>query len=380
RVGANLYASPVVFGGTVFAATESDTVVAMTLSSGSVIWKASLGSPLPGSNLPCGDINPSGITGTPVIDPVRRLLWVVAFVKPGHHVLFGLDLQSGRVKVHTNVDPPGLDPLVEQQRGALALVGDRVIVPFGGLYGDCGSYHGALESVSATGARLGDYQVPGRRQGGLWAPGGVAVDSTGNLFVTSGNGEPFGLAPGGDTVLSLNSSLALTDWFTPPGSAQLDRADTDLGSTGPVLLGGGLLFQIGKSGIGYLLSASALGHSGTNFFSRGVCEGAYGAAAATAKMIFVPCSQGLYALRLGPGPGFAVAWKQVGWQPGPMVVAASTVWALDPQAGVLIGLDAASGREMARLQVGRASRWSAPAAAGGVIVIGAGQAIRAIGN
>src|SRR5579883_2701221 len=54
---------------TLVAATEQNTVLAIDASDGSVIWSKTLGTPVPLSRLPCGNINPFGITGTPVIDP-----------------------------------------------------------------------------------------------------------------------------------------------------------------------------------------------------------------------------------------------------------------------------------------------------------------------
>src|SRR6202011_677427 len=91
-----VYAEPLVVGDRVIAATESDSVYALSATTGTVLWSAKLGSPVPGSALPCGNIDPSGITGTPVIDTTTGLVWAVAFVQPGHHDLVALDLSTGR--------------------------------------------------------------------------------------------------------------------------------------------------------------------------------------------------------------------------------------------------------------------------------------------
>ncbi|HYC26811.1 MAG TPA: PQQ-binding-like beta-propeller repeat protein, partial [Nitrososphaerales archaeon] len=71
-----VYASPVEFGGRVFVATENDSVYALDHSTGAIIWRTNLGTPVNGSLLPCGDINPTGITGTPVIDPTTDTIYV----------------------------------------------------------------------------------------------------------------------------------------------------------------------------------------------------------------------------------------------------------------------------------------------------------------
>src|SRR5438552_775710 len=75
-----------------------------------------------------------------------------------------------------------------QRRAALALVGDRVYVAFGGLYGDCGDYRGAIVGVHADGSGPAiSYRVPAQREGAIWAPAGMAADSGGSLFVATGN-------------------------------------------------------------------------------------------------------------------------------------------------------------------------------------------------
>ena len=50
-------------------ATESNNVYALDETSGKVVWQQLIGNPMPLSQLPCGNIDPMGITGTPVIDP-----------------------------------------------------------------------------------------------------------------------------------------------------------------------------------------------------------------------------------------------------------------------------------------------------------------------
>ena len=63
------YGQPLVIGGTVIAATEGDSVYALDRGTGRVRWRVKLGTPVPLSKLPCGDIDPLGITGTAVYDP-----------------------------------------------------------------------------------------------------------------------------------------------------------------------------------------------------------------------------------------------------------------------------------------------------------------------
>ena len=129
---------------------------------------------MPASEPPCGNIDPSGITGSPVIDAGSATLYVVANLRSGpHHELFALDLSTGAVRWHRPMEPPGLAPAVEQERGDLALNAGRVYVPFGGLYGDCGQYKGAVVSVATDGSGdLVSYIVPTSRIGGAGTPRG----------------------------------------------------------------------------------------------------------------------------------------------------------------------------------------------------------------
>lgn len=84
-ISGNVYAQPLYVdagpGGrrTIIAATESNRVYALDAIDGTVIWQQqNLGMPVPLANLPCGNINPMGITGTPVIDLASRSIFLDA--------------------------------------------------------------------------------------------------------------------------------------------------------------------------------------------------------------------------------------------------------------------------------------------------------------
>src|SRR5262249_9339535 len=157
-----------------------------------------------GSTLPCGNIEPvTGITGTPAIS--GDTLYVTAFRSGRGHVLFGLRLRGGKVRLKHAIDAPGSDPRVHQQRSALSVSSGRVYVPFGGLAGDCGDYHGRITSVRTRGKpRLRTFTVGVHREGGIWAPSGAAVDRAGNLFVVTGNGDATSGFDYGNSVLRLS--------------------------------------------------------------------------------------------------------------------------------------------------------------------------------
>ncbi|MCA1830859.1 MAG: PQQ-binding-like beta-propeller repeat protein, partial [Actinobacteria bacterium] len=237
---ADVYAQPLVVGDRVYVATEANSVYALDASTGKTVWQRALGAPVPGTSLPCGNIDPSGITGTPVIDTTANALYVVAFLRSGpHHELYALDLDGGGITWHRAIDPPRLSPRVEQERGALALANGRVYVPFGGLQGDCGSYKGAVVSSPLDGkGALQSYVVPAAREGGIWNPGGPVADPGGDVWVTTGNSASRGSFNYGNAVIRLTSALTVRDYFAPSNWESLNRTDTDLGSVSPVLVSG----------------------------------------------------------------------------------------------------------------------------------------------
>ena len=77
-ISGNVYAQPLYIeggpnGAMVIAVTESNNVYALNANNGGIIWQRNLG-PAVTSGLPCGNINPLGITGTPVVDLASRSL------------------------------------------------------------------------------------------------------------------------------------------------------------------------------------------------------------------------------------------------------------------------------------------------------------------
>ena len=372
-----LYAQPLVVGTTVLAATEGNTVYALDAATGAVLWQAHLGEPVPGDELPCGNIDPSGITGTPVADVASGTLIVVANLRDGpHHELFALELAGGGVRWHRPIDPPGLSPDVEQERGALALTGGRVYVPFGGLFGDCGPYKGAVVSAAVDGTGdLTSYVVPTSRMAGIWTPSGPVVDATGDLWVTTGNSESQGDFDYGDSVIRLNPDLSVQDYFAPADWRDLNAGDVDLGSLGPVLLPNGRAVVVGKSGTAYLLDSADLGQVGGELASLDIGSSAFGTAATTGSMVFVPCSGALIALQVS-GDSIEVTWSVKGGAGSP-IIAAGSVWALFHN-GQLKALDPATGavRFSAELTA-PVSRFVTPSAAGGRLFVADGNTLAA---
>ena len=376
----DVYASPLIVAGHVLAATENNTVYSLDLFTGSVIWKIHLGDPVDASSLPCGNIGPvTGITGTPAADPNTGRLYVVAFLRTRHHMLYTLSLVDGSVVSQQDVDPPGSNPAVHQERGALALGANYVYVPFGGLYGDCGAYHGYVQAVPLAGGGTLTYKVPTAREAGIWSPQGATIAPDGSVYVVSGNGESRGAFDYSNAVIQLSPDVqSVRSYFAPSNWASLNASDTDLGSVGATLLPSlGVVVAIGKQGVAYLLKAGALGGVGAQVASRQVCPGAFGGTAWSRTTVYVPCTDGLYALSVS-ATSIDVAWHASRPALASPIIAAGAVWGVEPGSGTLYALDPSTGAVLYTTGLGSAQHFSTPAATDGFVVAPAGTSMVAV--
>lgn len=368
-----------------FVATEHDTVYALDAANGTIRWQRHLGEPVPNSSLPCGNVDPVGVTSTPVVDVAAARLYVVGLVAPLEHVLFELDAHNGNQVASIRVDAPGADPGAQNQRAALTLTNNTVFIPFGGRYGDCGDYRGRVVAVSVRNGSLRattSYTLPTTRRGGFWAPPGLVVASDGSLFVASGNSAGTTTYDDGNSVLRFDASLHLRDVWAPRDWADLNSNDTDIGATNPVLVAGDRVFQIGKSGTGYLLDAVHLGGVGGELYASDVCGGggAYGAVAHDQATLYVPCSSGLARVSVHDN-SFSTDWRAKASTPGPPVVASSTVWFVATDNGTLEALDAGTGRKLSSRHIGTApSRFTAPAVGDNEVVVAADRRVIAFAD
>lgn len=372
------YGEPIVAGGKVIAATENDTVYAFGATTGARLWSTHLESPESASSLPCGDIDPSaGITSTPVANTAAGLVYVVAF-GGGTHTLYALSLASGAVQWSKPADAPGLNALTEQQRGALVLADGYVYVPYGGLYGDCGTYRGAVIGIPASGSGATiSYVVPAQDQGGIWAPPGPSVDSSGDLYVATGNSSSSSTWDEANAVIRLSPALQPLSSFAPANWEALNRSDLDLGSQSPVLLSGGTVFQAGKQGVGYVLNAATLGGVGGQVASTPLCPGAYGGTAYAAPTVYVACTSGVVAVSIAAGGTMGIAWRSAGFDAGAPILADGHIWVLDTGGSTLDELNLASGAVLHAVPVPAVERFATPSASGGLIFVGSDHSVEA---
>jgi outer membrane protein assembly factor BamB len=355
-----VYAEPLVIGGHIIVATENNSLYSLNADTGQVEWQTHIGNPATRSELPCGNIDPLGITGTPVYDSTSGWVFAVAEVSGPAHVLVGVDARTGEIKVRRSADVAGMEPAPHQQRAALALSQGMVYIAYGGLFGDCGNYRGTVIASRTDGSGdLLTFRVPTQRRAGIWAPAGPAIDADGRLYVSVGNGaEILGDWDHSDSVLRLSPTLQLEDGFAPDQWRQDNATDADLGSLSPVLLPGDLVFIAGKSGTGYTLRADALGGVGGQLQSQPVCH-AYGGAAVVGSTVFVPCNEGVQQIQVSTDGSFTLGWRAAN-VPGSPVIGGHTVYALERN-GTLHALDLETGKDRtATVNVGASSRFATP--------------------
>lgn len=375
RTDGAVYGSPIAVGSTVIAATEGGTVLAVDAASGRTVWSKHLADPVPQSALPCGNIDPLGITGRPVYDPASGRVFVVAETRQGgevRHRLFGLAARDGAVQVNRLLPPPKGDERVTQQRPALLVTRGRVYVAFGGLYGDCGTYFGAIVSSRTDGTGPLDSVVPASAsgKGAIWAPPGPTLTPQGNLLVAVGNGdataEPY---DGSDSVVALRPDLSIAASFHPDIWADDNRRDLDLGSSSPAVVGDHVV-QIGKRGVLYVLRRTDL----VTEKQLDLGSGGYGGDAVSrtdaGDTVFLPLTSGLTAVTIAADGTPTRRWSAP--VKGTPVIAGPRVLAIEGRdSSVLRSYDAATGAPGPSYTVpGAFTRFAAPTVVGGRAYVG----------
>jgi outer membrane protein assembly factor BamB len=388
-----LYGQPLVYGGRVYAATENDTVYALAADSGQVLWSNHLATPLTPSTVPslCGNILPTvGITGTPVIDPARSEIFVVATEastlngapNAAHH-LIGLNTYTGLIMMDEVIDPAGSNPAFQLQRVSLALDDGNVIVGMGGNSGDCGQYHGLVISAPEDGSTPSVYTVAslsGDNQGAVWMGGAApSIDAQGDVWVATGNSEQHSSGDTydeSDSVLRLSPTMQLLDAFAPSAWYTDNGSDLDLGSGAPALLPNGLAFEVGKSQTAYVLNQSALGGVGGQVASTPNFCFSDGGSADLDGTLFVPCSNGVHAVTVTSSAPTA-SWTAANVSAkGSPIVAGGLVWTIG--GGTLFALNPTNGTVAQSFAVGSSSSsFPSPSAADGLILAPGGTQIHA---
>jgi len=300
-ISGNVYAQPLYIEGgpngpVVIAVTELNNVYALNATSGTIIWQRNLG-PAVTSGLPCGNINPLGTSGTPVVDLASRSLFLDAMIdgNPKKHFVYSLNVDSGVTNPGWPVDLNATASFngttftsnVQNERGALAIVNGVLYVPFSGLAGDCGTYHGWVVGISIGNPSIVRAWATGAIGGGIWGHSGVASDGT-NLFVITGNTfNTQGNWMGGEAIIRLQAGPVFSDFWAPPNWFPLDQSDTDLGGVSATLVDvlgatpSQLVLALGKDGMAYLLNRNNLGGVSPPLASASLPSAVRGQSAAT---------------------------------------------------------------------------------------------------
>ena len=278
----------------VYVATMSNNIYAFDGDhlSQTPLWKTSFGNSvqLPDLNIGgpnYGDIkNEVGILSTPVISADTNTMYVVDMQKVNdqyQYQLHALDIRTGQdkvapVTVNATVRGTGDGSVngqvsfianLQLQRTGLLLANGNVYFAFAS-FGDNGDYHGWVFSYDAStlNQKAVYNNTPDGSKGGIWQAGtGLSTDSSGNIYLVSGNGsnnvtDGSALA---DSVIKFNSNLKVVDWFTPYNYQTLNQYDLDLGVGNVAFIPGtNLIATIGKNAELYLLDKNNLGHEANN--------------------------------------------------------------------------------------------------------------------
>jgi hypothetical protein len=307
QLNGQVYAQPLVSQPTVLAVTENDYAYGLNSTTGAIEWQDNFGPEAnPLQQIGCADVGSSlGITGTPVSDPSTGIAYFVAAKDSGANGATQWFMEA--VNVQTGVPAPGwptngvqiqgsadnnsdavFNGEYQTQRPGLVLVNGVVYAAFGSQC-DYGSWEGWLVGVSEANANITTMwstedcspNVCGGEPGaGIWQSGSPpVVDSQGDIFVATGNGDiPTGPLPGndatadtyGEAVVELSTSggiLQPIDFFIAADAQALNIQDGDLGSGGPVALPASMgttsepnvILADGKQGIMYVLNQNNLG-------------------------------------------------------------------------------------------------------------------------
>jgi hypothetical protein len=280
----HVYAQPLYIEGgpngpMIIAVTESNNVYALHADTGTVIWQVNLGSSVPLSELFCGNIDPVGITGTPVVDLTSRSLFLDALVEgtTKKHFLYSLNVDTGvtnagwpvDVNATANYNSMTFTSLIQEERGALALVNGIVYASYSGYVGDCQNYHGWVVGVDINNPSNVHAWATTAVGGGIWGHGGVASDGT-NMFVVTGNTfNTGGNWMGGEAIIRLQAGPTWTgqptDYWAPTNWFSLDNSDTDVGGVSATVVDvpgatpSQFVLALGKDSNAYLINRNNLG-------------------------------------------------------------------------------------------------------------------------
>ncbi len=289
----------------VFAATVNNSVYAFDADSASQIspyWQVNL--TIPGSR-PVRNTDETGaclgnyrdfsgnmgIVGTPVIDSVSGVLYVVArstvdslsgFVQYLHalNIATGAEMPNSPRLITAQVKGNGdgningvitFDALKQNQRCGLLLTDGKIFITYAS-HCDWGPFHGWILGYDKTTLeqKVVYNNTPEGYNGGIWMSGGApSVDENGNIYVASGNGSmgtinnPSDLINRSESAVKLvpsGNTLTTATFFSPKNYLTLEGGDLDFGVTQMLLIPNTKLVMTGcKDGSLYLMNRDNMG-------------------------------------------------------------------------------------------------------------------------
>jgi outer membrane protein assembly factor BamB len=366
-----------------FVTTTYGKTLAIDADSGKILWRFT----------PSGYDTWAGsrriTNSTPVADPNREFIYAAS---PDGHIQ-KLAVADGRAVWST-----AITTLPEREKIASPLNYDRgrVIATTGGYIGDAPPYQGHVAILDAATGKLVhvwnslcsdrheliDPKSCDESGNAIWGRAGAVIDSTtGDIFVTTGDGKWDGRTHWGDGVIALDSSAtSIVDNYTPSNTEQLDARDGDLGSTSPVLLGGGYVAQGGKDGSIRLIefgrtrgSTPRRGGeaqvvstpSGTGLFTAPAVSHAGGK-----TWLFAADNSGTAAWNF-TGGRLQQVWKNANGGTSPLI-AGGLLYVYDPGGGLRV-YEPETGRQLASLDCGN-GHWNSPIVVDGRIALPEGNA------
>jgi PQQ-like domain len=364
-----------------FVTTTYGKTAAVDAASGTILWTFTP----PGYSSWAG--SPQITTATPVADPSRQFIYAAS---PGG-IIYKLSVADGH-----SLWGVSITKLPSREKIAASLNYDRghVIATTGGYIGDAPPYQGHVAIISPAGKLLHVWNslcsnrrgliVPascGASDSAIWGRAGAVVDpANGHLLVATGNAPWNGTTNWGDAVIRLDpNATRILGNYTPTNTDELNAGDVDLGSTSPVILGGGYLAQGGKDGKIRVLSikrmAGARAHrggelstvstpSGTDLFTA---PAVYHTKSAT--WLFAGDNGGTAGYRFRNGH-LSIAWRNGTGGTSP-VVAGGLLYVYSPSGG--LNVYTLGGRRLATLDCG-GGHWNSPIVVDGRVALPEGNA------
>lgn len=278
----------------VYVVTSQASLYAIDGNTGGIIARRNFGTPVPQAALPgqCDNNGPTiGISSTPVIDPVKGVIYLLTDTYRGSTATFrvhALSLSNFKDIVPSAVVTASaklsdgtsyvFNPNVSRQRAALLLSGSNLYAAFSS-YCDQAADRTRGWLLAWNSANLSPLPhnnltdaVPGSKSNvflnTIWMSGyGPSTASPGDsIYVVTSNSDQNTYGPDNidESVLKLSSDLVTTQsFFTDPNQRTLDQQDNDLGSGGVMLtpqqpgLNPSLAFAAGKVGTMYMFDRSA---------------------------------------------------------------------------------------------------------------------------